>query len=207
MKKCAVIIITFVFLALTVCCFNGCAAFRQSITDKDPSSSEALSAKYDQEDLLTLADQISKAILENPFPTSKDNKPIVADMGIRNRTKSHIDMQALADNVTTKLLESGKIRLANTSRRDDLLKEQGYQVSNCTPETRTRIGMQLGAKYILTGSLTEIEKRSGRQVRVSEKQDIYYQLTVKITNLETGLVEVQKQKDRLRRASKPIIGW
>jgi PBP1b-binding outer membrane lipoprotein LpoB len=99
------------------------------------------------------------------------------------------------------------MRFVNASRRDDLLREQGYQLANCTPETRNAVGKQLGAKYMITGSLVEISQKSGREVRVSRKEDVYYQLTVELTDLETGLIEVRKQRDRLRRASKPIIGW
>ena len=88
-----------------------------------------------------------------------------------------------------------------------LLKEQGYQLANCTPETRRSIGKQLGAKYMLTGSLTEIETESGKQVRVSKKQDVYLQLTVELMDIETGLLTVRKQVERMREASKPIIGW
>jgi uncharacterized protein (TIGR02722 family) len=194
-------------LVLSICFFCGCSAFRISVENKDPAKTSALSAKYDQEDLITLADQISKAILSHPFPPNGTKSIILADMGIRNKTKSHIDMQALADTITTKLLNSGKIQLANTGDRDKILREQGFQLTNCTPDTRSRIGKQLGADFILTGSLTEIEKTSGREVRVSKKRDVYYQLTMKITNLETGLVVLQKQQDRLRRASKPLIGW
>lgn len=60
---------------------------------------------------------------------------------------------------------------------------------------------------MLTGSLTEIEKDSPRQARVSEKQDVFYQLTVEITDLETGVIAMRKQVQRMRRASKPLIGW
>ncbi len=50
-------------------------------------------------------------------------------------------------------------------------------------------------------------RESGREVRVSRKQDVYYQLTVEVTDLETSLIAARTQKDRLRRASKPLIGW
>ncbi|MGQ9662829.1 MAG: penicillin-binding protein activator LpoB, partial [Kiritimatiellia bacterium] len=156
---------------------------------------------------LTLADQMANDILSHPFPPEGEDKPILVTLGIQNRTQTHLDMKALADTIETRLLNTGKIRLVNASRRDDLLKEQGYQLANVTPETRVQIGKQLGARYMMTGSLVEIEKESGREVRVSKKQDVYYQLTVEITDLETGLIVLRKQRDRLRRASKPIIGW
>jgi uncharacterized protein (TIGR02722 family) len=186
---------------------SGCAMFRISVDERDPTRKAGLTAEYDQQDLLSLAQSMSEAILANPFPPPEDKKPILIELGIQNRTQEHLDVKALADTLTTKLLDTGKIQLVDAARRDDLLKEQGYQLANCTPDTQVKIGKQLGAKYMLTGSITEIETKSGRQVRVSKQQDVYFQLTVKITDLETGLVRVSKQIDRMRRASKPIIGW
>jgi len=192
---------------LVVCVLTGCSAFRYSVGEEDPATSDPLTAKYDQRDLLAWANLISKDLLDNPFPPAGEDQPILVVMGIQNRTKSHQDMKAISDTITTHMLDTGSIRLVNAARRDDLLKEQGYQLANCTEDTKVKIGRQLGAKYMLTGSLVEIENESGREVRVSKKQDVYYQLTVEITDLETGLIAVRKQRDRLRRASKPLIGW
>jgi PBP1b-binding outer membrane lipoprotein LpoB len=60
---------------------------------------------------------------------------------------------------------------------------------------------------MLTGSLVELKKKSPRQVRVSSQEEIYYQLTTEITDLETGLIVWTKQQERARTAGKPIIGW
>ena len=185
---------------------HGCAAFRQSIKEQDPQEASKLTAKFDQHDLLAMAEQVTTDILGHPFPPG-DISPIVVELGIQNRTKTHLDMVALGDTIVTRLLDSGKMRFVNAAQRDKLLKEQGYQLANCTEETKTAIGKQLGARYMLTGSITELGARSGRQVRVSRKEDVYYQLTVTVTDLETGLIVLRKQRDRLRRASKPIIGW
>lgn len=194
-------------LVLLVVFGSGCAAFRTSITEKDPEDASPLTAKYDQSDLLGWANLISGDILAHPFPPEDEGKPILVPLGIQNRTKSHLDTEAISDTITTRLLDTGRISLVNASRRDDLMKEQGYQLANCTEATRASIGKQLGAKYMLTGSLVEIEQESGREVRVSKKQDVYYQLTVEVTDLETGLIVLRKQRDRLRRTSKPLIGW
>ena len=104
-------------------------------------------------------------------------------------------------------MNTGKMRFVNTARRDDLMREQGFQLANATEETRARIGRQLGAGYMLTGNITEITQQTGRQVRASRQQDVYYQLTVEVTDLETGIIVVRKQRDRMRRASRPIFGW
>lgn len=197
--------VMFSIIALSL--MNGCAMFRVSVDERDPAKKSGLTAEYDQQDLLSLAKSMSEAILATPFPPPSAGSPILVELGIQNRTEEHLDMKALADTLTTKLLDTGKVQLVDASTRDNLLKEQGYQIANCTPDTQVKIGKQLGAKYMLTGSLTEISTESGRQVRVSKQQDVYFQLTVKITDLETGLVKVSKQIDRMRRASKPLIGW
>jgi uncharacterized protein (TIGR02722 family) len=187
--------------------FSGCSAFRASIQEKKPDEAAPLTAKYDQSDLLSWGKVMAKNILEHPFPTAETPNPVLVVMGIQNRTGTHIDMKAISDTLTTDLMNTGKLRFVNEARRDELLKEQGYQLANATPESRSHVGKQLGAKYMITGSLIEIGAESGRQVRVSKQQDVYYQLTVEITDLETGLIVLRKQEDRLRRASKPLVGW
>jgi penicillin-binding protein activator len=194
-------------LALAGALSAGCSAFRISVEDRDPRASDPLSAKYDQDDLLSLAELTAEALRAHPFPPADEDQPILVEMGIQNRTETHIDMQALSNTITTHLLDTKTVRFVNSDKRDALLREQGYQLKNCTPETRAAIGKQLGARYMLTGSLIEIERESGRQARVSKQQDVYYQLTVEITDLETGLIAVRKQRDRLRRAGKPLLGW
>jgi penicillin-binding protein activator len=191
-------------VAFSLC---GCSAFRTSVHDQAPMGGTTLTDRYDQRDLLTWSEQMAQALMAAPFPPAGENQPIVVDMGIENRTETHADMKAITDTITTKLMDANKIRLVNAHRRDDLLKEQGFQMANCTEETKVAIGRQLGAKYMLTGSLVEITRDSGREVRLSKSEDVYYQLTVEVTDLETGLISCRKQLDRLRRASKPIIGW
>lgn len=193
-------------VVITSSLLTGCAAFRMSVSEVDPSEASTLTANYDQRDLISWTDEITELILSS-FPPEGVEKPIVSVFGIQNRTKQHMDTQSLADTISGKLLDSGNVLLTNTSRRDELLREQGYQLQNATPETRVAIGKQLGAKYMLTGSLTEISNRSGRQVRVSKKEDKFFMLTCEITDLETGLIVLRKQVQRMRRARKPIIGW
>lgn len=186
---------------------GGCFAFRQSVKNVDPSETKARDAKYDQEDLLNLATLMSQKILSNKLIDGSAQPPVLVAMGIENRTKSHLDMTALSNTISTKLLDSHKIRIIDPDVRDALLAEQGYQMNNCSTATRVKMGKQLGAQYMMTGALAEIEKRTGRQVRVSKKHDVYYQLTVKLINLETSEVVLSEQIDRLRTASKPLIGW
>lgn len=195
-----------VSLSLALLTLTGCSAFRQSVGDQDPTGASTITARFDQRDLIEMAGQIKADIINHPFPREGEN-PIIAPLGILNNTRTHLDVKALEDTLVTELLNTGKMRFVNTARRDDLMREQGFQLANATEETRASIGRQLGAGYMLTGSITEITQQTGRQVRASRQRDIYYQLTVEVTDLETGLIVLRKQRDRLRRQSRPIFGW
>jgi uncharacterized protein (TIGR02722 family) len=207
MKKVIVLVPQLVVALALVGFLSGCAMFRQSVSDKAPVGEKRLTANYDQEDLLSLAKQASEAIVAAPFPGPDEKKPIIVEMGIQNRTTAHLDTKALADTMTTQLLDTRQMQFVDASLRDQMLKEKGYQLANCTAESRRAIGKELGAKYMLTGAITEIRSESGKEVRVSKKQDVYLQLTVELTDIETGLLTVRKQVQRMREASKPIIGW
>lgn len=200
MKTISALVAPALLLALATGCY--------SVAQKDPEKTGPITAKYDQSDLLTWGKGMAKLILDNPFPQKDDKSaPIIVVMGIQNRTRTHIDMKAISDTISTELLNSGRMRFVNDARRDDLMKEQGYQLANATPESRVQVGKQLGAKYMLTGSLTEIKSEPGREITLRRKEDVFYQLTVEITDLETGLIVLRKQTDRLRRAYEPVVGW
>jgi PBP1b-binding outer membrane lipoprotein LpoB len=87
------------------------------------------------------------------------------------------------------------------------MKEQGFQAANVTPGDQVTIGRQLGAQYMFSGSLTEMEQETGRQVRLSKKQLNYYKLTSEITDLQTGELLWTSEEEFAREASKPLIGW
>jgi uncharacterized protein (TIGR02722 family) len=166
-----------------------------------------MDADYDFSDLRWLGNSVGNDLASAPVIKSAPAKPVLVVMGIQNRTSRHIDTKALTDTMRTVVINSGTANFVNESQRDALLKEQGYQLANCTPETRVRIGKQLGAKYMLTGSLVEIRKEQPRQIRASKTEEVYYQLTVELTDIETSLIAWTMQKERLRSATRPVVGW
>ncbi len=196
-----------VFSAITL--GAGCGAFRASVQNEDVATASAkpMDTGYDFGDLRWLGDTVASDMIAAPVIGEANRKPILVVMGIENRTDEHIDTKAITDTMRTKIINAGKADFVNESRRDSLLKEQGYQLANCTPETRTMIGKQLGARYMLTGSLVKLTKDTPRQVRVSKQEQVYLQLTVEVTDLQTGLIAWTTQKERVRGARKPIIGW
>ncbi len=113
----------------------------------------------------------------------------------------------ITDRLRTLLFQTGKVRFINEARREDLLREQGYQAANASVETQRQIGAQLGASLMLSGSLTEMSQQSGRQVRVSKQKLNYYKLTLELTDLTTGELLWTGEQELARQMSQPIIGW
>lgn len=186
---------------------NGCAMFRIKVKDDDVSKLPAFDATYGAQDLRKLSQDIADEIAASIFIKDQKDNPIMIIYGVQPRTTTFVDTQALTDSIRTTLTQTSKIRFVNDSRRTELMKEQGYQAANATESTQLAIGKQLGAKYMLTGALVEITKETGRQVRVSKSEMVYYQLTMDITDLETGIIAWSTQKEFAREARKPLIGW
>lgn len=192
---------------LSVVLGSGCAAFRQSVKDVNPDEAKAFDAKYDYSDLRTMTDEIRDELLAIDEVKKAEQPPVLVVLGVENRTSVHMETKALTDALTAKLIQSGKVKFVNAARRDDLLKEQQYHLQNVRQDQRVAIGKQLGAKYMLTGTMAEITKETGRQVRVSKKEERWYQLTIEVTDLETGMIVGMPQCERVRQASQPLIGW
>lgn len=197
----------FGFVVLLAAFGAGCRAFRASVHEVDVAKAKPMDASYDYSDLRWLGNSVGGDISSWKTLEQEGRKPILVVMGIQNRTTRHIDTKAITDTIRTVVISNGKADFVNESQRDTLLKEQGYQLANCTPETRVQIGRQLGARYMLTGSLIEIRKEEPKQVRVSKSEEVFYQLTIEITDLQTGLIAWTTQKERARGASKPVVGW
>jgi len=186
---------------------SGCAAFRQSTTVVDVDNMKHYDQDYDAADLRTLSTVMVNQLLPSPFMAAQQTPPVMMISEIRNDTDEHIDTRSLTDQMRVKLIQTGKIRFINETRRKEIMDEQGFQAANVTPGQNAAIGRQLGASYMLTGALSKIEKKSGRQVRVSKQVFSYYKLTMEANDIETGEINWIAEHEFARETSKPIIGW
>lgn len=194
---------------LTACALGacGCAMFRIKVKDDDVNNMPAFDATYGPQDLRKLSDQLTAEISDSTFVKNLPGNPIMIIYGVQPRTETFVDTQALTDRIRTSLIQNSKIQFVNEARRQELMKEQGFQAANATEETRTAVGKQLGARYMLTGALIEMKKQTGKQARVSKSELVYYQLTLDITDLETGIIAWSTTKEFAREARTPLIGW
>lgn len=194
-------------LCATTLLLGGCAAFRTKVSDVPVDDDQHMDATYDYSDLRNLTAKISGELLASPFLAKHAEPPVFVVSTVEPKTRKFVETQPLTDKIKRALIQSGKARFVSKIRRDELLKEQDYQWAHVAPEQRVAIGRQLGAKYMLSGTLIEMTKKSGRQVRVSSRELVYYSLTMEVTDLQTGQIVWITEKEFARQARKPLIGW
>jgi hypothetical protein len=181
--------------------------FRASNQDVAVDDMQHMDADYDATDMRNISAAVANELAASAFLSKFSEPPIFMIAGVENRTSNYVDTKGLTDKVRTTLFNGGKAQFVNEARRDDLLKEQGYQAANATAQTQVAIGKQLGAKFMVSGSLMEMRNDSPKQVRISKQKLNYYKLTVEVTDLETGLLAWTTEKEFARQASLPLIGW
>ena len=192
-----------VIMGLTTILLNGCASTRRL----DPNVEKHYNASYDFSDKKEIVDKLTSSLL-SISSLQPSSKPILIVYPIANETSEHIDTSGISDDIRMKLIRSGKFRFINEAQRYNISREGAYQAKgHVDPRMRFEQGKQLGADYILSGTLRSIEKDQPRQIRLMKKQMIYYSLNLELTNLKTGEIAWADNVELAREASRPIIGW
>lgn len=184
-----------VLLALSA----GCAG---KVGYGDAGAVETVTLDFGSTDLQWIAEKMVGSLLASPV-LKGDEPPVLQMSRFRNKTDEHIDTKAITDKIRTALVQSGKVRFTAAEVRDEIVDELEYQQKSgyVSEETRKQIGNMIGADYLLTGGMTSIRKRSGRQT------DLYFLVTLNLVDLRTALVAWSEQKEIRKRATRPLFGW
>jgi len=195
-----IIILLFCVTFLTV---SGCA----STKNLNPQDDMHYDATYDFSDKNQIVERLVSPLLSAPlFPVEK--KPILIVYPVVNETSEHISTGGITDAIRMKLIQSGRFRFINERQRENIQQETSYQDGGFVdPAMRVQKGRQLGADYILSGTLRSIKNKQAKQMRLFKKERIYYSLDLTMTDLKTGEIVYADQAELAREASKPIIGW
>lgn len=185
---------------------GGC--FRATVKEKDVEKRIHYDEQYDYTDLHDYTVKLADSLLDSdPIRRAKE-PPILIVYGIDNHTNEHIDMKAITDAIRKELVSRGKVKFVNIERRSDIDIEGDYMYSGrVDPAKRIQLGKQVGAEYMLTGTMYSITKKQPRQVRLKKKTLQWYKLTLELTNIETSLIEWTDEVEIAREISKPFIGW
>lgn len=192
-------------LFLAVLTLAGCRATTREIS---PEEKIHYDERYDFTDKKAIVAELVDSLANNPPLCCRGERPVIVVYGVANRTSEHIDTSGITDDIRQKVLATGKARFVNKSQRANIERELSYQYGGrVAPETRIQRARQIGADYMLTGTLRSITKKQPDQVRLKRRTLQYYSLTLSLTDLETSLIEWSDSVEIVREAAKPFIGW
>jgi uncharacterized protein (TIGR02722 family) len=193
------------FIIFALCLTSGCTVTTRAVSPKEELHYDE---SYDFSDKKAIVDSLVNSFLAKFPPNSSTERPVIIVYGIANRTSEHISTSGITDDIRQELLASGKVRFVSETQRGNIARETDYQYGGVvSPETRIQRARQVGARYMLTGTLRSIEKEELRQVRLTKKSLKYYSLNLELTDIETGLIEWADSVEVIRELSKPFIGW
>lgn len=197
-----VFIATTVGLALTA--VAGCTN-KSVIRYGDATAVETTDISFGSTDLQKVAAEMTDSLLLSPVvgTLTANKRPIVFVERLKNKTSEHIDTESITDSVSTKLLRSGKFRFVDMSRVESAREQLKFQNEGgmVDPNKAMQFGKQIGAEYMLYGNLSSIVKTN------KDKSDVYYKFTMRLMDLESGIVEWADETEIRKTKQKERVSW
>ena len=172
-------------VVLTIALINGCA--NRKITRVDPNETIDLSGRWNDSDSRLVSEEMIGDLLTSAwiprYLKANDKRPVVVDGLVENKSHEHINSETFIKDVEKAIIRDGNIRLVVAGeKRNELRKERAEQQDYASPETTKKWGKELGADFILQGTINSIVDSYKKQKVVT------YQIDLQLTNIETNEV-------------------
>jgi len=167
----------------------GCGGSSMQVQRLAADESVDISGKWNDTDSRMVSEEMIGDCLSNPWieefmAGANGQRPVVVVGKVVNKTDEHIQPEVFVKDLERAFLKSGRVRVVtNQQFRDQLAREQSYQASGVVdPRTAAGIGKQLGANFLVFGTINAIKDRwEGREV-------VFYQTNLELHNVETAEV-------------------
>ncbi len=171
-------------LVIAICGMNGCS--KTQVTRVDTDTTIDLSGHWNDTDSRLVSEAMVGDCLGSPWyhqhGMANSKSPAIIVGSIRNKTTEHIATEIFVKDLERACINSGLIDVvASSSERDELRDERLDQLVNSDPATVKQMGRELGADYMLIGTINTQGDQSGN------KQVFFFS-----TDLE--LIDIQSNK-------------
>ena len=172
-------------VVLTIALINGCA--NRKITRVDPNETIDLSGRWNDSDSRLVSEEMIGDLLTSAwiprYLKANDKRPVVVVGLVENKSHEQINSETFIKDVEKAIIRDGNIRLVVAGeKRNELRKERAEQQDYASPETTKKWGKELGADFILQGTINSIVDSYKKQKVVT------YQIDLQLTNIETNEV-------------------
>ena len=147
-----------------------------------------LSGRWNDTDSWRTAQDITNQILNERWirDFSNDNqgeRPKVIVGSMKNKSHEHIDAETFVKDIEKAFIRTGSVRLIQGGdKREELRFERQDQQDYASAATMKKWGQELGADFMLHGTINSIVDS------YKNEKVVYYQIDLELTNLETNEV-------------------
>ena len=183
MRKIFIVMVAFVSIMI----FDSCAT--RKVSRVNTNEFIDLSGRWnDTDSQLVSAEMINDLLSARWLPVYEsqhnNKRPIVVVGTVTNKSHEHINAETFIKDIEKAIIKNGSVRLVQAGeKRQELRTERDEQNQGYTsPETAKKWGLELGADFMLQGTINSIVD--------TYKKDkvVYYQIDLELTNLETNEV-------------------
>ncbi len=115
------------------------------------------------------------------FTQEKGSKRVVIVGFVKNKSAEHIDAEPFLKDLEKAFINSGRVRVVQGGeKREQIRAERADQQEYSSSETIKKWGKEVGADFILQGSINQIVDTYNNE-RVN-----FYQVNLELTNMETN---------------------
>ena len=165
---------------LALLAFAAVSACSTTVERLDLSEAKDLSGAWNDTDSRLVSEEMIRDSLSRAWlqEWSGKSKPAVIVGEVRNLSHEHINVNTFTLDVERALINSGKVDfVATKTERKGIREERKDQDIHAREDTRNPMGKELGADFILTGTINTIVDPSGStQVR-------FYQVNMTLISL------------------------
>ena len=189
-------------VVLTIALINGCA--NRKITRVDPNETIDLSGRWNDSDSRLVSEEMIGDLLTSAwiprYLKANDKRPVVVVGLVENKSHEHINSETFIKDVEKAIIRDGNIRLVVAGeKRNELRKERAEQQDYASPETTKKWGKELGANFILQGTINSIVDSYKKQKVVT------YQIDLQLTIIETNEVVCMGDKKIKKQISDRVL--
>lgn len=181
--------LAFVFSLLTLALLIANCGSNRRVTRVDSGEVIDLSGRWNDTDSRLVSNEMIRDLLSAkwiPVYEGRHNntRPVVVVGTILNKSHEHIDADMFIKDIEKAIINNGSVRLVQAGeKREELRAEREDQNKGfASPETAKRWGRELGADFMLQGTINSIVDS------YKKNKVVAYQIDLELTDLETNEV-------------------
>ncbi len=157
----------------------------KSVTRIEPEKQVDLSGRWNDVDSRKVADEMAADCINRPwrtnFETRFSKKPTIIVGEIVNKSHEHIEASTFIKDIEREFINTATVRVVQSdSFREKLRMERADQQKFSSLDTQKKWGKELGADYMMFGTLNSIVDQEGK------RKVIFYQINLELADLETN---------------------